>query len=85
MNRFANPDDLVHETSIHHLSLLTVEGEYSVLSRGSLLTGIDWADSEALRHCMLEFEGHKDMFKLCGRQFLAILHNHHFPKLHIKE
>jgi len=66
-NTFANPNDLIHETSIHHLSLLTVE------------------DPEALRRCMLQFEGHKDMFKLCGKQFLAILHNHHFPKLHIKE
>ena len=28
-NEFANPDDLIHETSIHHLSLLTVEGELS--------------------------------------------------------
>jgi hypothetical protein len=26
-NKFANPDDLIHERSIHHLSLLTVEGE----------------------------------------------------------
>jgi hypothetical protein len=34
---------------------------------------------------MLGFEGHKDMFKLCGKEFLAILHNHHFPKLNIKE
>jgi len=66
-NGFANPDDLVHERSIHHLSLLTVE------------------DPEALRRCMLEFEGHKNMFKLCGKQFLAILHNHHFPRLHMKE
>ena len=30
MNGFANSDDLVHKTSIHHLSLLTVEGEYSI-------------------------------------------------------
>lgn len=25
-NGFTNPDDLIHERSIHHLSLLTVEG-----------------------------------------------------------
>ena len=82
MNNFANPNDLIHETSIHHLSLLTVEGECSISYRGPRLTG---TDSEALRCHMLEFEGHKDMFKLCEKRFLAILHNHHFPKLHIKE
>lgn len=30
-NGFVNPDDLVHERSIHHLSLLTVEGLFHTL------------------------------------------------------
>lgn len=32
-NKFANPDNLIHESSIHHLSLLTVEGECFMLKR----------------------------------------------------
>ena len=51
-------------------------------NRGPCLTK---TDPEALRRYMLEFEGHRDMYKLCGKQFLAILHSHHFPRLHIKE
>lgn len=26
LNKFANPNDLIHEASVHHLSVLTVEG-----------------------------------------------------------
>ena len=33
LNKFANPNDLIHETSVHHLSTLTVEGEYLIFYR----------------------------------------------------
>jgi hypothetical protein len=46
-NRFTNPDDLVHKRSIHHLSLLTVEGWFYTFCQQGTVS--DWDRPRGLK------------------------------------